>query len=321
MMDITAIILAAGKGTRMKSKTPKVLHTLLGKPILAHVLQVVQEVGISSVVTVLGHGLERISSFLKDYDVVPVIQEEQRGTAHAIMCVTYALKDFKGEVLILCGDAPLFEKKTIKTFLKDHVKSQRKLSILTAEFKDPSGYGRIIRDKRDKNKVFAIVEEKDASQEQRKIKEINTGVYAVDSNFLFDAIASIGSDNVQGEYYLTDIVGIAHERGFQVGGLCAAKEEEALGVNSRFDLSRAEEIMLERLKKYWMEQGVTFQLVHTCYIEADVKLARDVVVGPHCVILGNTMVGEGTQIGAFSYLKHAAIPRGSKIPPYSYVKK
>jgi len=272
------IILAAGKGTRMKSEIPKVMHHLLGKPLIEHVLCLLGNLDIAFRLVVTGHGGDYVRDCVTRYNVVLIEQEQQLGTGHAVLCAKAALREFCGNVLIICGDTPLLKEMP---------------------------------------QIRGIVEEKDATEAQRLLTEINTGIYAVDSVFLFDALDSVGCDNVQGEYYLTDIVGLAVSRGVSTGAVITAAEDEAFGVNSRMDLVRAETILLDRIRRSWLEFGVSFELCESVYIEPDVVLSRDVTVGPHVVLKGNTIVGKGAKLGAFSYLDGAEVPPGTTIPPFS----
>lgn len=312
-----SIILAAGKGIRMKSEIPKVMHNLLGKPLIGHVLDLLRDLDIGSKVVVVGHGSDLVRDYLKEYDVNLVVQEHQLGTGHAVLCAKAALREFRGNVLIICGDTPLLKESTLASFMEDHASSGRILSLLTAHLKDPGGYGRVLRSVSEGAEIQGIVEEKDATDAQRLLTEINTGIYAVDSDFLFHALDAVGRDNVQGEYYLTDIVSIAVSEGVSAGAVSAAAEDEAWGVNSRMDLAKAETILLDRIRKNWMEFGVSFELYESVYIEPDVMLSRDVIIGPHVVLKGRTTVGEGAKLGAFSYLEGVQVPPGSIIPPFS----
>lgn len=312
-----SIILAAGKGTRMNSEIPKVMHHLLGKPLIGHVLGLLKNLDITSRVVVAGHGIDLVSNYLSEYNIDVVIQEQQLGTGHAASCAKAVLGEFCGNILILCGDTPLLKESTLASFMEDHEYSERILSLLSAHLKDPGEYGRVLRSASEGAQIQGIVEEKDATEAQRLLTEINTGIYAVDSNFLFDALDAVGCDNVQGEYYLTDIVGVAVSRGVSTGAVSFAAEDEAWGVNSRIDLARAETILLDRIRKRWMEFGVSFELYESVYIEPDVVLSRDVTIGPHVVLKGRTTVGKGAKLGAFSYLEGVQVRPCSTIPPFS----
>jgi len=301
----------------MKSEIPKVMHHLLGKPLIEHVVGLLRNLDISSRIVVTGHGGDFVRDCLKGYNVNLVEQEQQLGTGHAVLCTKAVLEEFRGNVLIICGDTPLLRESTLASFMEDHADSGRILSLLSAHLKSPAGYGRILRSLSDRSQILGVVEEKDATKAQRLLTEINTGIYAVDSVFLFDALDSIGCDNVQGEYYLTDIVGLAVSRGVLTGAVITATEDEALGVNSRADLVRAETILLDRIKKGWLEFGVTFELCESVYIEPDVVLYRDVTIGPHVILKGSTIVGKGAKLGAFSYLDGVQVPPGTTLPPFS----
>ncbi len=315
--EIIALVLAAGKGTRMKSSLPKVLHRLLGLPLLGHVVDLLKVVGVDSIFVVVGHGAEKVRETFKGWPVTFVIQKEQLGTGHAVKTSETALAQRHGQVLIMCGDAPLFLPKTLENFIHSHKDSGNKLSILSARFSDPTGYGRIIRDKAGRFKK--IVEEKDASPSERAISEVNTGTYLVDKDVLFEVVQKIGCDNAQGEFYLTDIVELASGSGYGVDAFSLASEEEALGVNSRSQLATAERILLSRVREKWMAEGVTFSMPETTYIEKDVKIGKDTLVGPFCILKGSTVIGEGVQIGAHSFIQDTRVPAGAKIKPYSYL--
>ncbi len=320
--QIAAVVLAAGKGTRMKSSTPKVLHHLLGKPMLGHVIDLLNEAGVSSAVVVVGHGAEDVSGYLatidEKIDIRTVLQEEQLGTGHAVDCCRKFFEEWQGHILIICGDTPLFRADTIKKFMASHARASNSVSVLSCILNDPEGYGRIIRDESE-GRFTGIVEEKDATAQQKTIREVNSGTYMVSSEFLFSALKNIDNSNAQGEYYLTDIVALAVAMGLQVNAYPFATEEEALGINSRYQLSVAEGVMLSRLRKYWMDRGVTFQNASTTYIEKGVSLSNDVIIEPNVVMRGNTVVGSGARIGAFSLLEEAVIADGEQIPPRSYL--
>lgn len=315
MEKLTAIILAAGKGTRMRSAIPKVMHNLLGKPLLSWCLNIIQQIGIERVLVVIGHGKEAVDDYLKQGGFFSVVQEEQKGTGHAVACCRDYLKDSTGSALILCGDTPLLTVGTLTKFIELHHTHGSDISVLSALTDTPSGYGRIVRD--DSGSFLAIVEEKDASFTVKKINEINTGVYLVSIPLLFELLQKVGADNAQKEYYLTDIVGIGLNAGLVVNAFCEASFEEALGVNSRMELSRAEHVLLKRLREKWMDYGVTFELADSIYLEPDVQLARDVVIEPHVVLKGKTVIEEGVHIGAFSYLQNIMVKKGAHLLPHT----
>ncbi len=316
--NVAAIVLAAGKGTRMKSSVPKVLHEVLGRPLLGHVIELLKGLNIGRVVTVVGHGANSVKSYLSPFGAETVVQEEQLGTGHAVSCAETALSNFSGHVLIICGDTPLFFKSTMEEFIRLHIQSDNILSVLSSDFVVPFGYGRIVRDAG--GRFLGICEEKDAEQHIRAITEVNTGTYLVHSDFLFSALNGLDNDNAQKEYYLTDIVEIAVSLDKKTDAFCLASEEEALGVNSRFQLSQAEGILLGRIRKALMDQGVTLQNARTIYIEPSVIIEPDVLVEPCCVLRGNTRIGAGSRIGAHSYLSHAEIAPATSVPPFSCIE-
>ncbi|MGB9711975.1 MAG: sugar phosphate nucleotidyltransferase [Dissulfurimicrobium sp.] len=246
-----SILLAAGKGTRMNSELPKVMHTLCGRPMIFWVVNLLDQLGIETRVAVVGHQGDVVGGYLSKLNCQTVLQDAQLGTAHAVMCARPILGGFGGDILIMYGDTPLFRVDTIKSFIHRHIDLQNSLSILSALAEDPAGYGRIIRSG-SYNGVCAIVEEKDASRAERTIREINTGVYAVRAPLLFRLLEEIRPENVQGEYYLTDIVKIAVSAGEKVGAICCADSLEALGVNTKEDLARAEGVM----SKIFLDKGL-----------------------------------------------------------------
>ncbi len=241
---LAAIILAAGKGTRMQSPLAKVLHPILGKPMLVYPIACAKVAGSQEVVVVVGHQAETIKEDMKDAKVTFIDQREQLGTGHAVMMAREHFQGFRGTILILCGDVPLLKIQTIEALLKGHRSERAALTVLTTLLEDPSGYGRIV--KGGENKILKIVEEKDASVEEKKIKEINTGIYCVESDFLFEAVAGIENRNAQREYYLTDIVGIAVSEGKSARSFIAADSLEVMGINTQEDLEKAEGIMKKR---------------------------------------------------------------------------
>lgn len=240
------LILAAGKGTRMKSDLPKVLHPLGGRPLLAYVVDAAREIGAERIVAVVGYRAGDVRASFSGEGLVFVEQIPQLGTGHAVLSAQEAFADFCGSVLILCGDVPLLTSETLRQFLDFHRHEEAALTLLTAHLDNPTGYGRVVKDNR--NSLIRIVEEKDATAEEKKIHEINTGLYCVESPFLFDAAGSIGRSNAQREYYLTDIIAIGRQRGFPMSCLLAADPNELMGINSPDDLLRAEMILAARPK-------------------------------------------------------------------------
>ena len=294
MSELVAVILAAGKGTIMKSKLPKVLHKIGGKPMLQHVLDAADAAGAARKVVVVGHEAELVEAMVGEQAQM-ALQAEQLGTGHAVMQTEAVLKDFCGTVMIICGDTPLLEAAELKKFYEGHVASQAAATVLTAFMDDPAGYGRIIRDA-DGN-VLGIVEEKDAVLEQKAIKEINTGIYCVEAPLLFEVLAILTCDNAQGEYYLTDVLAKLNAMGKKVGGVATADSDMIMGINSRRQLAEAENIMRQRILNKLMDDGVTIMDPASTFIEKGVEIGQDTVIYPYTWLEGTTKIGEDCQIG------------------------
>lgn len=294
MNNLVAIILAAGKGTRMRSKYPKVLHKVGGKPMLQHVIDAATVAGADKKVIIVGHEAEMVEAMVGEQGTI-ALQAEQLGTGHAVMQTAEALKGFTGTALILCGDTPLLDGEELKKFCEAHQASGSAATVLTAIMDDPFGYGRIIRDA-DGN-VQGIVEQKDATEEQRAIKEINTGIYCMECPQMFDVLATLTNDNAQGEYYLTDVLQKLNAAGAKVGGACTADSDMVMGINSRKQLSVAEGVMRQRILDKLMDAGVTIMDPASTFIEASVKIGRDTVIYPYTWLEGCTEIGEDCEIG------------------------
>ena len=316
MPALATIILAAGKGERMRSQLPKVLHPIAGDPLLTYPVEAARGLGANPLVCVLGHGIEEVKAALgQDSRVKIVHQKTQNGTADAVTCAQSALRSFRGEVLILYGDVPFIGERTLREFLQYHRRGGFTMSLLTALFDNPTGYGRIIRDP--EGKVVRIVEEPDlASEEEREISEINSGIYLLDKEQLFKSLRSIARNKRKGEYYLTDLVDVFATAGKSVGGLCVSDPIEVMGINTRAQLALANHIARERINHAWMERGVTLQDPNTTYIDRSVTLESNVVIGPGCVLRGQTLVKKGTTIDAGSVLEDMRIDADVTILPY-----
>ena len=235
---VSAIILAAGKGKRMKSDVAKVLHTLCGKPMLTYSVDAARALNVEKIVVIIGHQAGLVRETFKDEDLIFVEQREQLGTGHAVLQARDVFHSYDGTILILCGDVPMLSSSTIRALLEVHILEKSVVTVLTTILDDPSGYGRVIQEG-DKREILRIVEEKDASPAEKKIREINTGIYCVESNFLFGAVGAIGNENIQKEYYLTDIVGIAWKKGFKTRSFITANSYEVMGINTPDDLKEA----------------------------------------------------------------------------------
>lgn len=293
-MGTAAIVLAAGAGTRMKSKKPKVVHEVLGKPLVRWVVDAAREAGVDEVVTVVGHGREQVVP-LVEADTAVAVQTEQRGTADAVLACKDALAGFEGSLVVLSGDCPLITADTISALVKTREEGDAAAVVLTMQPENPFGYGRIIRD--EDGQVLRIVEQKDASPEEAAVRECNSGFYCFDAKALFEALSEVGSDNAQGEFYLTDVLAICRAKGRSVLGLLAADDGECLGVNSRLQLAEATKIMQRRINERHMAAGVTMMDPDSVWIGPDVKIASDVEILPGVMLMGKTSIGEDSLIG------------------------
>ncbi|ARV96981.1 MULTISPECIES: bifunctional UDP-N-acetylglucosamine diphosphorylase/glucosamine-1-phosphate N-acetyltransferase GlmU [Bacillus] len=299
-----AVVLAAGQGTRMKSKLYKVLHPVCGKPMVEHVVDEALKLSLSKLVTIVGHGAEEVKKQLGDKSEY-ALQAEQLGTAHAVKQAQPFLADEKGVTIVICGDTPLLTAETMEQMLKEHTQREAKATILTAVAEDPTGYGRIIRS--ENGAVQKIVEHKDASEEERLVTEINTGTYCFDNEALFRAIDLVSNDNAQGEYYLPDVIEILKNEGETVAAYQTGNFQETLGVNDRVALSQAEQFMKERINKRHMQNGVTLIDPMNTYISPDAVIGSDTVIYPGTVIKGEVQIGEDTIIGPHTEIMNSAI--------------
>lgn len=333
MDDITAVILAAGAGTRMKSNLPKVLHQLCGKSMVEHVIDVSMEVNVKKTVVVIGHGADLLENALSHRNVNFVCQWEQLGTGHAVMQAKAEIPD-EGYVLLLYGDTPLIKSDTIQQLIDHHIEGNYKATVLTANFEDPSGYGRIVRD--DVGNVKGIVEHKDANDLERAIHEINSGIYCYDAKFLKEALECIKNDNAQGEYYITDVIQILGNAGHRVGALKIRDNTEIMGINSKVQLAEAQETMQKRLLENLMNSGVTIVHPQNTYVDKGVEIGRDTVIYPGVILKGSTKIGEDCIIGHNSRIEDSiignsveiqsstivksSIEEGSHVGPYAYLR-
>jgi bifunctional UDP-N-acetylglucosamine pyrophosphorylase/glucosamine-1-phosphate N-acetyltransferase len=295
MESLASIVLAAGKGTRMKSGLIKVLHPVAGTPMIAWPVAAARDAGSDPVVLVIGHQANAVQgAFRGAADIRCAMQEEQLGTGHAVACALDALTGFRGTVLILCGDTPLLRAETLKNMLAYHRDNQAAITVLTALMDDPYGYGRVVRDP--SGRVTRIVEQKDADPEEQEIREINSGIYCMDSDFLFGNIRGIGNDNAQGEYYLTDLLAIAGRKGLTCLALPTADADEIMGVNDRVQLAEAGRILRRRINRDHMLNGVTIIDPDSTYIDHGVTIGADTTIHPGCRIGGGTVIGSGCEI-------------------------
>ncbi|MEI2712205.1 MAG: bifunctional UDP-N-acetylglucosamine diphosphorylase/glucosamine-1-phosphate N-acetyltransferase GlmU [Nocardioides sp.] len=310
--DVTVIVLAAGGGTRMKSKTMKVLHPVAGRSMVGHVLTAVRAVQPTQLVAVVGHQRDQVGPHIQQLapDAVLAVQEVLDGTGGAVRIATQALKP-KGTVLVLTGDTPLLEGASLKAFAEEHEAAQRAVSILTGVVERPTGYGRIVRN--DEGDVEAIVEEKDASPEQRGIHEINSGILAFEAEFLLSALPRLSNDNANGEFYLTDTVGIAREDGLTVGAYQIHDVRQTEGANDRAQLAELGRELNQRIVNRWMKDGVTIMDPATTWIETDVVLEPDVTILPGTQLLGATLIREDAVVGPDTTLKDCEVGVGARV--------
>lgn len=303
-MDRFVIILAAGQGTRMKSKLYKVLHKVCGKAMVDHVVSEGEKLNPAQMITIVGFGAEKVQEALGNRTEY-VLQEQQLGTGHAVLQTKDLLAGKKGTTVVLSGDAPLLTAETIEALFKDHQENKRAATILSAIYPNPTGYGRIVRNST--GEVERIVEQKDATEEIAKIKEGNSGTYCFDNELLFEALKEVKTDNAQGEYYLTDIIEILKNQGHSVGAFPMEDYQESLGVNDRIALSQVTKIMQKRINEGHMRNGVTFYDPEHTYIDADVVIGSDTIVEGNVTMKGKTVVGEECVITSGSRLENATI--------------
>ncbi|MET9137702.1 bifunctional UDP-N-acetylglucosamine diphosphorylase/glucosamine-1-phosphate N-acetyltransferase GlmU [Streptomyces sp. BPPL-273] len=309
------VVLAAGEGTRMKSATPKVLHELCGRSLVGHVLAASGELDPQNLVVVVGHAREQVTAHLTEVapDVRTAVQEQQNGTGHAVRMGLEALGGaVDGTVVVVCGDTPLLTGATLKALATTHSADGNAVTVLTAEVPDATGYGRIVREEAT-GAVTAIVEHKDATEAQRAIREINSGVFAFDGRLLADALGKVRTDNSQGEEYLTDVLGILREAGHRVGASVAGDHREIAGINNRVQLSEARRILNDRLLTGAMLAGVTVVDPASTWVDVTVTFERDVVVHPGTQLHGSTHLAEGSEVGPNSRLTDTRVGAGARV--------
>ena len=302
-----AIILAAGKGTRMKSLLDyksKVSYEILGVPLVKHVLNALEPIGLDKIVTIVGFGGEVTSNIVKDKSEI-VWQKEQKGTGHAVMQTTPVLENEEGSTIILCGDTPLLTTKTLSNLLDEHINNKNQLTLLGAKVKNPRGYGRLVTN--ENGELLKIVEQKDCTEEEALIDVVNVGVYAFDNKLLYKYLNEITPNNKAGEYYLTDLIEIFRKHGHRVGLSIMENEEEMLGINDRAQLATAAKIMRRNINIKHLLNGVTLVDPENTYIGPYVEIEPDTIIHPNTVILGKTKIGQRNEIGPSSYIENAQI--------------
>lgn len=312
---VAALVLAAGLGTRMKSTKAKVLHEVLFKPMLLHVLDTVKTLTLDHIYVIVGHQREKVAELVSSYQASCVTQDKQLGTGHAVLCAENELGSAGGTVLILSGDVPLIKAGSLRAMLASHAANLPSLTLMTTTLDDPTNYGRIVRDRQ--GKLLEIVEEKDATGAQKKIREINAGIYCAEVDFLFETLHKVGSDNKQGEIYLTDIVKIAINMGLQVDIFSGAGGEELLGINSRSELDAANKYLQHHKNRQLMADGVSLIDPETIFIQQEVQIGRDTVIHANVQISGNSIIGSNCTIGPDVILHDCQIGDNAGIGPFS----
>jgi bifunctional UDP-N-acetylglucosamine pyrophosphorylase/glucosamine-1-phosphate N-acetyltransferase len=310
-MELAVIILAAGKGKRMKSDIPKVLHKVLGEPMINYVIDAVKGLPVYRTVVVTGYKSRDVRQCLGMENLYFAFQREQLGTGHAVLCARELLEGYSGDILILNGDLPLIRKETLVELLRYHKKSGSTVSFLSTVLDNPEGYGRITRDS--SGGVTKIVEHGEATPKEKEIKEVNAGAYCVDSDFLWDVLERLNPNNKQHEYYLPDIVDVAIKSGRGVNALVVEDSQEVLGVNTRAELAAAEAALKRRTNRELMESGVTIVNPEETYISPRVKIGLDTVIYPNTYIYGESSIGSGCTIGPLVWIEDSTIGHDVKI--------
>ena len=332
--NIMAIVMAAGKGTRMKSKKSKLVQKIFGKEVVKRAVENAKNAGVNDIVAVVGYQKEEVMAVLGD-TVKYAFQEDMMGTGHAVLMAKEYLQGKKGKVLVLNGDVPLIRPETLNKLLEKSIENKEYATLLTAIYDNPKGYGRIIRD--EGGNVLEIVEEKDTTDEQKEIKEINAGIYCFDIEELLSALDEVKPNNAQGEYYITDVIGIMNKKGLKTGAVVVEDNTEILGINDRIQLEMLTKVLQMRINTEHMKKGVTIEDVNTTYIYDDVKIGMDTVIHPNTTIKSDVEIGEDCEIGPNAYIregcklannvkignfveiKKAIIGEGTKVPHFIYL--
>ena len=320
-MDIKSVILAAGKGTRMKSNTPKVLHEIYGKALLGYVLDSVKDITNENFV-IVGHHAEDVEKYVEENykNAKTVLQSPQLGTGHAVSMVCPFLENYNGQVLILCGDTPLITEETLKKFVEYHNSNNSDLTVMSTLFDNPTNYGRIIREP--DNTIKCIVEEKDATPEQKAVKEVNAGIYCLNWNKVKNAFSQLSSNNAQGEYYLTDIIEWGKKNNLNVNAFILDDNKEIYGINSRINLAQATKYLTDRVLNHLMINGVTIVDPTSTWISADTEIGQDTIIYPSTYIEGKNKIGSKCKIGPCAHLRGGVtVDDNVKIGNFVEVKK
>lgn len=330
--SITAVILAAGKGTRMKSSRAKVLHEVFFQPMVHHVLDAVNKTAVNKSVLIVGHQKEKVLEATKKYTLTPVVQEEQLGTGHAVLV---AEKECEGAdlVLILCGDTPLIKSESLEAMIAQHLGNHADITLMTTRLDNPFGYGRIIKD--GEGNINRIVEQKDASPEEQQVQDINVGIYLVERQFLFDTLKQVGTDNSQGEVYLTDIIALGVDNCKLVQNFLHPVPIDVLGVNSRVELAQAQQVLQQRRNEDLMMAGNTLlspesiviapsvSLGGDCLIDAGVHITGKSAIGKRSsiatgAVIDDCQIGDGARIGAHAVLEHCHVKKNEQVAPLTH---
>lgn len=332
LQQTVAVVLAAGKGVRMKSKMPKVLHPLLGKPMLSYILETCRKIKVDRIIVVIGNGADLVRETLgSDYEYVE--QSQQLGTGHALMMTAETLKGFVGDLLVLAGDTPFLTDQILRRLIRKHKKTNAAATLMTTIIDPPPAYGRIIRDESDR--VLRIVEERDAFPEEKKITEVNTSHYCFQAEKVFHLLSSLDTNNAQGEYYLTDVIQLFVQEEKRVETLVSNDPKILVGINSRLELNKASAMLKDEIICKLMNNGVTILDPLSVYIEPDVKIGQDTIIHPFTSLLGRTTIGEGCIIGPqvklldvrvgdnchieFSVIECRKIKNGDIVGPFAYI--
>jgi len=334
MKGPVAIVLAAGRGTRMKSDTPKVLHNILGRPVIDHLLDSLDQAGIRDKIVVIGYGSALLEKALKNSASKIVIQKKLLGSGDAVSSARRSIARYSGDIIVACGDTPLIKSGTIKKLIDKHRSTGASVTILAAEFKDPAGYGRIVRQD---GRIVKIAEEEEAGFFEEPINEINVGAYCFKAEDLFDALGQVKAKNKKKEYYLTDTIEILYKKGRLIESVMVVDEDEAIGINTRLDLARATKVLRQRVMADVMMSGVTIQdpgsttiylnvsigrdsvIYPNTFIESDVEIGRHCHIGPFARIRGGSVLADHVEIGNFVELVRTKVGRGSKIKHHTYL--
>lgn len=332
--EVIALVLAAGKGTRMKSDKSKLVHKIYGKELVKRVVETAKKSGVNDVIAIVGYKKEQVQQVLGD-SVKYAYQDEMLGTGHAVLQAEEYLKNRHGKVVVLNGDVPILRPETVKKFIEKSIKNKEYATILTAIYNNPTGYGRVVRDIG--GNVKAIVEEKDATEDERNIQEINAGIYCFDIQELLKALKELKPNNVQNEYYITDIIKIMNDKGLKTGAVIVEDNTEILGVNDKIQLELLTKVLKLRINQYHMRNGVTIEDIDNTYIYDDVEIGTDTVIHPNTTIKNDVIIGKDCEIGPNSYIregcrlddkvkigsfveiKKAIIGKGTKVPHLSYM--